>query len=411
MVLITLIASMAVVLIMVNKKIDMGISLATGGFILSILNGRDILHILSVMLEGILASSTLTLALTVALISYLGYAMDKFHILSRMIDYLEIVLRSAKLTILLAPTLIGTLLVTGGALMSCPVVDKLGDKLNISNDKRAAINLIFRHALYFVFPLSPTIILAAELGGFKLGDFIKTMFPMSIILYILGYLFFVRGCKEVERKKITKKEYIESIVKFLVFSSPILISLVGVLICGLPFYIALLIGIADCFIIRIYENKKNNLKLVDFNPIKMIKAGIKPKMVTAIFGIMIFKNIVNDIHEITDQLYAFLENGIPVELIIIIACVMIAFSLASVQSGVAVIFPMILPLAPDYDTKLLYAMFIYANAFFAYYISPLHLCQVLTLEYFGVNIKQLFKNYKLILPAAYAAMLVLYFIA
>ncbi len=77
--------------------------------------------------------------------------------MDEMIESLELMLKSAKITIMVAPALIGTLLVTGGALMSCPVVNNLGDRLDISNDRRASVNLIFRHAMYFIFPFGPTL--------------------------------------------------------------------------------------------------------------------------------------------------------------------------------------------------------------------------------------------------------------
>ncbi len=101
------------------------------------------------------SEQTISLGLTIALISVLGHLLNVYGIMGKMIDALEGMLRSAKATILIAPAIIGTLLVTGGALMSCPVVGSLGDRLELSNEKRASANLIFRHALYFIFPFSP----------------------------------------------------------------------------------------------------------------------------------------------------------------------------------------------------------------------------------------------------------------
>lgn len=409
MVLFTLLISMIVVLFLVNKKVNMGLALSAGAILLSLFNGRSIVHIIKVFAYAIVDDKTIGLAATVALISSLGYIMDKFNILNNMIDALEKILRSAKITILFAPAIIGTLLVTGGALMSCPVVDKLGEKLEISKDKRAALNMVFRHALYFIFPLSTTMILAAEIGEFDLLDFIKLQFPISVALYVLGYIFLLKGAASRKVEKITFKEYSKSLVKFVIYASPILISVFGVLLFKLPFYISLLFGIVCSFIVAIYEGRKKSIKVFEDNPLRIIVKGIKPKMVAAIFGIMIFKEVVSDIDEISNQLYALLDKSIPVELVIIIACFIVCFSVASVQPGIAVLFPVILPLAPNYEMKLLYAMFIYTNAFIFYYISPLHLCQVLTLEYFDVKLKELYKNYLVILPITYLVMLVIYF--
>ena len=164
-------------------------------------------------------SDTLSLALTIGLISILGYLMEKYLILDRMIYSLENILRSSKATILISPAIIGTLLVTGGALMSCPVVDGLGNRLDIKKDKRAAINLIFRHALYFIFPLSPALILASNLGDFNIIDFIKLQFPIAIAMYIAGYFLYLRGYNSPKIEKISFKKYLISILEFILYNT------------------------------------------------------------------------------------------------------------------------------------------------------------------------------------------------
>ncbi|MGF7060145.1 DUF401 family protein [Brassicibacter mesophilus] len=410
MIFISLILSIAITLFLVNKKINIGYSLITGAIILALLNGKGIKYVFATLLKTLTDPTTISLAAIIALITILGHLMEKYLILDRMINSLEKMLRSAKLTILIAPAIIGTLLVTGGALMSCPVVQVLGDKLGIPNHKRATINLIFRHALYFIFPLAPTIMLASEIGGFNIWDFVKLQLPIALAMYILGYIFFVRGYSEQKAEKIGFKQYLKSIAEFLLYSSPIVVSLLGVVLLKLPFYISLLFGITISILINQYDIRHDNKYKVEENVFKTMYKGIKPAMVIAILGIMVYKNVVNDIDQIFVQLNAMLDKGMPIELLIFIACAMISFPLASTQPGIAILFPMILPLAPDYDTKLLYAMFIYTSAFMFYYISPLHLCQVLTLEYFEVNVKKLYKNYIFILPLIYLVMVTVYII-
>jgi integral membrane protein (TIGR00529 family) len=408
MVIITLIISMAVTLFLVSKKVNIGYSLMTGAVILSLLNGRSFAYILNVFLRTFSESTTITLALTIALITVLGHLMEKYLILDRMITALEQMLRSAKATILIAPAIIGTLLVTGGALMSCPVVDNLGNKLDIPNDRRASINLIFRHALYFFFPLSPTIILAAEIGDYNLLDFIKLQFPIAVAMYIFGYIFYLKKYPHPRLEKIEARQYIIAISQFTLYSSPILVSLCGVLLFDLPFYISLVFGILLSITINIYDKSKDGKYDINENVFKTIYEGVKPAMVIAIIGIMIFKNVVNDFDALFIFLNSLLNKGIPIELLIIISCAIISFPLASIQPSIAILYPMILPLAPNPHVKLLYAMFIYISGFMFYYISPLHMCQVLTLEYFDVKIKDLYRNYVYILPLTYLVMLAIY---
>lgn len=409
MIILTLIISMIVILLLVSKRISIGYSLIAGAAVLALLNGKGFLYIASAIGKTLLEATTISLAVSILFITILGTLMDKYHILDRMILSLEKILRSAKLTILIAPAIMGTLLVTGGALMSCPVVEKLGDKLQISNDKRASINLLFRHALYFIFPLSPTIIMASQIGGYDVMDFIKLQFPIAIGMYVLGYFFYLRNVKEPAIDKIEIKDYFISIAHFVVYSSPILITLIGAVAFNMPLYISLVGGIITSIIINMYDKKKDNKYGMQESLLKTIINGIKPSMVISVIGIMIYKNVVNDMDMLYLKLNELLETGIPLELIIIISTAMISLSIGSIQPSVAILFPMILPLAPDYSTKLLYAMFIYTCAFMCYYSSPVHMCQVLTLDYFQVKMKDLYKNYAVILPSIFIIMVAIYF--
>ncbi len=411
MIVLTMLLSMGFTLFLVSRKMNMGLSLAIGAVLLALSNGKDFYYLFKLILRTFSEYTTVTLALTVAFITILGHLMEKYLLLDRMIEVLERMLRSAKATILLAPAIIGTLLVTGGALMSCPVVGSLGKRLELPGDKMASINLIFRHALYFVFPLSTTILLATQLGGFHVWDFIKLQFPMAMVMYVAGYLLYLKGSPEPKIQTLPWKDYFKSILLFLYYGSPIFISLLGVVAFQLSFHVSLVYGILLSIGIHFLDEKSNPKYRVEENLLTTLYKGIRPSMIVVILGIMIFKNVVNDLDGIYTYLNGLLAKGIPVELIIFVACAAIAFPLGSAQPGIAILFPMILPLAPDYHTKILYAMFIYTTAFMFYYISPVHLCQVLTLEYFEVKMKDLYKNYTYILPATYGAMIIVYFLA
>ena len=407
MFLLTFAFSMATVLFMVSRKINIGISLLTGGSLLMLLNQVGAKVIFETYALTFTSEQTISLALTIGLISILGHLLEVYGIMNKMIDSMEGMLRSAKATILIAPAVIGTLLVTGGALMSCPVVGSLGDRLELSNEKRASANLVFRHALYFIFPFSPPLILAAELGNFNIWDFIRIQFPIAITMYVLGYLFYIRKAKTHRPPKTDVREYIQNIKIFILFSMPIWISFVGALVLKLPFYVSLAGGI---FVTRLLAGKSSEKAALDTGFLTHCKQGFKGKMVLAIIGIMFFKNVVSNFDDLYIYIKSLIDLGIPLELLIVVSAAVICFPLASTQPGIAILFPIILPMAPDYQTKLLYGMFIYTSSFLFYYISPLHMCQVLTLEYFNVDMKSLYRHYVPVLPMTFLVMVGVYFL-
>mgnify|MGYP000106123667 CR=1 FL=1 len=161
----TAISSLFLVIYLANKKVNIGFALMLGALLIGVFNGLNFIEIINVFIKTITNSTTLELAVAIIMICILSHLMDEFNILDRMVYFLEEVLRSIKATILLIPAIMGTMLVTGGALISAPIVDNLGDRLGLSGDKKASINLIFRHALYFIYPFSPTIILASKVGN------------------------------------------------------------------------------------------------------------------------------------------------------------------------------------------------------------------------------------------------------
>ncbi|WBW95892.1 DUF401 family protein [Oceanirhabdus sp. W0125-5] len=399
--------SLALILLLVNKKVNRGLALGLGAIVLSILFGKGIFHAPSRLLYTFTEPRSINITLSVTLICVLGYYMGEFGILNKMIEYLELMLQSSKKSIMFAPAFVGTLLVSGGALMSCPIVETLGCKLNLQKDKQAAVNMVFRHALYFIFPLSSTLILAIELGNFEMGHFVLMQLPMALSMWIIGYVAYLRNVKETSIESNTNEKWIKSFGMLLLYSSPISISLVSYTLGDYPLFINIAFGIiVSIVLVLILPDIKQN-----FSKEKLLGGftkGIKLSIVLSIIGIMFFKNVVNDIPEIYDSIEGIIRIGIPLEIILFICCAVISYPLASVQPAVAILFPMIIPLAPDYITALRYGMFIYTSAFMFYYISPLHMCQVLTLEYFNLKIKDLYNNYKLLLPATYAVMVIVY---
>ncbi len=400
MVILSLVLAMTVVLFMAAKKINIGLSLVVGSVLLLLFNGRDFGTIGSVILDTIVDTTTVNLALSIALITVLGHLMDRYGLLDRMILALEGFLKSAKLTILLAPAIIGTLLVTGGALLSCPVVDELGERLQLSSDRRAAVNLVFRHALYFIYPLSPPMILAVELGGFAMLDLIKIQLPIAVVMYLVGYFILLAPAEAPEHMHTEHR--LVHLGAFLKNASPILVSLLGVIVFSLPFYLSLLLGIAVAWGLHRWEGREAQAFF------QLVRQGFRPGMVLAILGIMLFKTSVDHLEELFVVLENLFQTGLPVELLIFLAAALISFPMASTQPGIAILYPLILPLANTPDERLIYGMFIYTSAFVFYYISPLHMCQVLTLEYFRVDMKRLYRHYATILPAIYCAMIGLY---
>ena len=410
MIVLKLTAVVILLLILINKKVNLGISLVIASIAMVLLNGQGPADFLQALVTTVKEPLTYTMTFTILFISIMGYLMNRYHMLDRMIEHLEQILRSAKATILLAPTIIGLLLVTGGALMSCPVVDKLGEKLKLPNDKRAAINMIFRHGLYFAYPLSTNMILAAELGGFNIFNFIRLTFPLTIVMFILGYFCLLKNVKDERPAKVSKSEYIGHIGGFLVHSSPITVSIILTVILGLPFHYTLPVGILTAIVVNFFDSKKNPQYAVPENPLALVVKGINMKTLYAIWGTLLFKSVIGNTSELADFVSQMVKTGVPVELIVLVGVGILSFAMGNFQSSLAIIFPLIIPLASSQYEVMVFGYLMYAVGFLAYFTSPIHMCQILTLDYFKTSMKELYANYKVFLPLLVVALIVWYFV-
>jgi hypothetical protein len=102
-----------------------------------------------------------------------------------------------------------------------------------------------------------------------------------------------------------------------------------------------------------------------------------------------------------------LSFGIPLEAIIIIMTSIASYVAANLTVVIGLMYPLVLPLvAPEQVVPI--ASLIYTLGYATYFISPIHLCQALTNEYFGVSMKDLYKEYKIAVPVMYVISLANY---
>jgi len=157
----------ALIIVMAGRKIALHVCLLTGTLIVGLSSGFNPLQIGRIMYEALLAPATVDLLCIIALICISSFLLQKFMLLRRAIEALDRLMPSTKLTIMLAPTLIGGITVTGGAIISAPIVDQLGERMQLQPRRRAAINLFFRHAGHFMLPFVPGIVMISNFSGFS----------------------------------------------------------------------------------------------------------------------------------------------------------------------------------------------------------------------------------------------------
>ena len=365
-----------VILLLVRRKISYGVAIFAGAVIIGLFCGFTVQNFFNTGVQTLTDKDTLNLTAIIILIGILGYSFKETGQINITIEELRNL--SGERTVLAAlPAAFGMLPIPGGALMSAPVIEPEANRLGLNPEHKTYINIWFRHTLLMVFPLSAMIILSASLAEIGVYSMIARLSPLFLVSLATGYFF---GLKPI---KVTEHKASGSIIRALYGISPILLVIFLNIVFDIGFAFGLLMGILLLFL----ESKVSVREAA-----QMVKKGFSVHMAAAILGIMFFRQVINNSGVVTDIME--LLEGSPVILLMIGLPMIISLFTGLALLSIGVTFPILLPLTPF--SPPLFAAILYTSAFTGYLASPLHLCLILTKEYFDCS---LFGVYKRFLPS------------
>jgi len=360
----------------------MGGAIILGGLILAVMAGLSLSAIAGIFIDALSDRHTLELAISVYLILVLGNIMYSYGVMDKMTEYLEKTFRRVKLLLFIVPSILAAFNVAGSAIFAAPVIDVLGDKVGLSQERKAAVNLYVRHGWFFVNPISISLLYAAHLAEVSIWELISAQALVAVIALGAAYLVYINPLKDEIIIIESQESRGQVIAKTLLYTAPILICLL--LVFWIPFYLALLISYLFTYFIKV--------KKADYKKVFFTRQGLN--MVFALTAIMVFKNIIDSIPGIRWIIQDVIYLGMTRDAIFVLLSLFFGYILANPQALVGTLYPILLPLVPQ-DQSLATAALINVIGFVGYYISPLHLCQALTNEYFCVSTTGLFKEYKI----------------
>jgi len=161
-----------VIIILIRKKLNFGLSLFIGSLIVGVFSLQVIspIDILKAIIEASFYSfdtqqimtETLELALLMTLIFILAKSMQETGAITKLIDSLRTIFSKGG-TLGVIPAVYGLMPVPGGALFSAPLVDKEGDKYGLQKDQKNFLNIWFRHVWFPIYPISSAMILICSI--------------------------------------------------------------------------------------------------------------------------------------------------------------------------------------------------------------------------------------------------------
>ncbi|HAP44438.1 MAG: hypothetical protein A2087_03770 [Spirochaetes bacterium GWD1_61_31] len=171
------------------KKVHLGLAAALGGILFALWRGLPPLDLALTVGSELLNPDTLLLLALVIVIMVFSAAMKKAGAMHLFSQALGALVPSRRLALALAPLIIGTLPMPGGAILSAPLVDSFDPDRARGPATLSAANYWFRHSMELAWPLYPAFILTATLSGLSVGRLILLNFYAIPVLFGLGLIF------------------------------------------------------------------------------------------------------------------------------------------------------------------------------------------------------------------------------
>jgi integral membrane protein (TIGR00529 family) len=409
-----IVVSFCFLAIMLYKRINLGITLNATGLLLALLalNWQEIPMIIFdttdyQTFEGRLAISVVLATFGIMLLSQL-YKETGF--INRLSESLSRIIKNPKAVLCVLPAVIGFLPVAGGALMSAPLVDSEAEKLKLKPEKKAYVNLWFRHTIFPVYPVSQVLIITAALTAVTVPAIIVRQIPVVLVMIIVGYVigfWKVSNPKSKEGSK-TEENINSSFKTFLIAFSPILVTIIVAFSVelvsfdlsqqGFDVLIATIVGIVILTAI-------SKLSLQVF--VKPFKSWTIYGITLAAYGAFLLRNVMKAVG-ISAIFKTFVANGsLDILLLLTVIPAVLGFFTGSPTGGISISVPILAGIL-SFSPKT--AALLYMSVYMGYLIAPTHLCFSFTAEYFECPLG---KIYKYVIPSfllTFAAALLAYFL-
>jgi hypothetical protein len=352
--------------------------------------------------EALAQPQTVFLAVIVALILLLSDVLDKTGQAGRLMDSLSGYLRHPRLRLVFFPVLIGLLPMPGGAVFSAPMLGSVSEKLRVPARDRVLLNYWFRHVWETWWPLYPGIILAASITGLSIGHIALYGLPGMIVMLALGWFFMLRpGVLELDAEaagEVHERDH----GKVLRFGLPLLVAILGAVgmevgislfMPAVPFEYGVILALSASILVAVVQNPGS---------VSIVVRSVANKhlwvMLGVVASIFIFKDtmqaagVIRELSELAGGTTALVVSATLLPYLVgLVSGITLAY--------VGATFPLLTGLLAQaglQDQTAAYVMLSIFSGFTGIMSSPMHICFVLSCQYFKVDIGGTWR--KLVVP-------------
>ena len=377
-------------------KWNLGIIIFSISVIIGIISGVSPLTLLKNIILAVINPVTLELFAIIILAIFLGNLLREKGNLRNIVTSLETFVRNPRLSLIIPPAFIGFLPMPAGALFSAPMVEESTRNLKIKAENKTFLNYWFRHIWEYCWPLYPGLILAAAIINVPIRKIIITQFPLTLAAIFAGLFFGMRKISFPQNPANDRKlrEVLHGLLSFITNMWPILIIIFLVLVFKIELILALLV-ITGIFLVTT-KMKGSKIFLA-------VKKSFSWEMLLIIASVMVFKRTL-EISPLFSVIPTFFKDlGVSPLFFLFLIPFIIGILTGLTAAFVGITFPLLLPLICQSEPNLTYVMLAYVGGFTGVLLSPIHLCLIVTIQYFKANFKKIYRI--LLLPVAFVVLI------
>jgi hypothetical protein len=377
-----LIVSIAGILILLRLKAHPGIAVLFGSLVLSLLV-VPLGSIPNLMVGTLMDYQTLRLLVIIAAAMTLSSLMESRGLLTKLATVMESV--GPKLAVHVIPSVIGLVPMPAGALVSATTLRDMIKRMGLAPEEITFINYWFRHVWEFSWPVYQAVIIVSVVLSVRLSSVVITLFPMTILAILFGALL----SHKILKKRVSegKRKASVSVASDLLKASWPIFLLVLLILVGLDAVVAFPLALT---LLALQQRVRwPELK-------KALKYGLDPKILFLLYAIMLYKATIEGSGSAYSLFSDMQSIGVPAFVILITLPFLIAMAtgLSIAYAGIA--FPLLVPfIASNIGMDGPALILAYTSGMVGLLLSPLHLCLILSAEYFKA---ELTKVYRYILP-------------
>ena len=380
--------SIAVFLVMIYRKISLGIALTASALLMSFLS-LSLAETGAVFLQTCIDPTSVSLVFASFFIMLMSVLYKETGLVDQLTQSLGGFVKNSKIIVSVLPAVIGLMPVAGGALMSAPMVDSEADKLGLDETKKTFVNIWFRHVIIPVYPVTQFIVLTAALTQTSIDALVVRQVLVVLVMIAAGYFIGLRKTKNSPTATANTEQKQTKNLKTLVVSFlPIIVTVVLTAALNIDIAVSTFAGV-----VTILAVTKAKTAVVN-----VLKNRAIWEVTLAAFGAMLLKNvtIASGASEILGN--ALADANMPAVVMLSAVPAVLAFLTGSSSGAIALSVPILAETVAFIPQT---ASMVYIFAYLGYMIAPTHLCLVFTTQYFKSSINS---SFKYLIPATAVSM-------